>query len=154
MPKNTDKNLSTGPLFVPTSRSLSIALLRARETVMVPVRQMLLKSGMSEQQWRVLKIVADNAGLEQTAIARAACLQLASLTRILQSMEKDKLIERVADDVDRRKALVNITPTGMEMITSYRQLNSEIFTKLKREYGEGKLELLLDLLEDFQKLKL
>jgi len=36
-----------------TDRSLPIALLRARETVMEPVRDMLSESGISEQKWRV-----------------------------------------------------------------------------------------------------
>ena len=142
------------PRFIPTSRSLSIALLRARETVMIPVRQMLLQSGISEQQWRVLKIVADNGGLEQTAIAKAACLQLASLTRILQTLQRDGLIERIEATDDRRKILVDITLAGLEIIDSHRLRNSAIFSRLKEQYGEAKLEKLIDLLEDFQKISL
>lgn len=154
MNKKSEQEINLKSEFIPTSRSLSIALLRARETVMIPVRQMLLKSGMSEQQWRVLKIISDYAGLEQTAIARAACLQLASLTRILQSLEKDNLIKRTEGTEDRRKIIVDITPAGSKVIESYRQMNSDIFSNLKSQYGDKKLELLLDLLEDFQKIRL
>ena len=38
-----------------TSRSLPIALIRAREGVMAPIREMLAETGITEQQWRVLR---------------------------------------------------------------------------------------------------
>ena len=47
--------------FRPTDRSLPIALLRAREKVMEPVREILAHSNISEQKWRVLRVV-DEAG--------------------------------------------------------------------------------------------
>ena len=42
----------------PFSRSLPMALLRARESVMVRFRPMLRAHGLTEQQWRVLRAMA------------------------------------------------------------------------------------------------
>ena len=47
----------TDPPLRRTGRSLPIALLRARETVMGPIRDMLTTSGVNEQKWRVLRVV-------------------------------------------------------------------------------------------------
>ena len=48
-----------------TSRSLPIALLRARETVMAPIREMLAESDINEQKWRVLRVLDE--------VGRAKC---------------------------------------------------------------------------------
>ena len=54
-----------------TDRSLPIALLRAREAVMEPVRDMLAASGLSEQKWRVLRVVDEAEALEQSRSAHS-----------------------------------------------------------------------------------
>ena len=45
---------------------------------MGPIREMLTKSGISEQKWRVLRVLDEMGPVEQTAIAEAACLLLPS----------------------------------------------------------------------------
>ncbi len=141
------KNAPLGQLG-PTSRSLPIALLRARERVMVPIRKMLKASNISEQQWRVLRVVDESGTIEQTVIAKAACLQLPSLTRILRTMEADELISRKNDEADRRQTLVTITPKGVQLIANHREGNAAILQELEAEFGRKKLNALLDLLEE------
>ena len=80
--------------FRKTKRSLPIALLRAREEVMVPIRSMLAESGVTEQKWRVLRVLEEIGEIEPTVIASEACLHLPSLSRILKTMESDGLIVR------------------------------------------------------------
>jgi hypothetical protein len=69
-----------------TNRSLPIALLRAREKVMGPIRAMLADVGVTEQQWRVLRVLAERGTLDPTEIADRSCLLMPSLTRILQTL--------------------------------------------------------------------
>jgi homoprotocatechuate degradation regulator HpaR len=150
---DTASSLSGGSLGA-TSHSLPIALLRARETVMLPMREMLQESGISEQQWRVLRVVEEAGEIEQTAIARAACLQLPSLTRILRSMQADGLIARKIDMADRRRTLVSVTGQGRGIILAHKSRNAEIFKKLETEFGREKLDLLLSLLNELWQIPL
>ncbi len=131
-----------------TARSLPIALLRARETVMGPYRDMLSQSGISEQKWRVLRVVSEQGPMEQTAIASAACLMLPSLTRILGAMEKDGLLTRAADTYDRRKSIVTLSAKGQAMIEDHAGRSAEITARLHAVFGADRVTLLLDLLED------
>lgn len=140
--------------FGPTSRSLPIALLRTRERIMVPIREMLQQSGISEQQWRVLRVVDEAGEMEQTAIAQAACLQLPSLTRILRSMESDELVDRKTDKADRRRTRVSVTPAGKALIARHRERNAQIFSTVENEFGREKLDLLLDLLDELQQIRM
>lgn len=137
----------------PTDRSLPIALLRARETVMEPVRDMLAKSGISEQKWRILRVVDELGPVEQTGIARAACLLLPSLTRIINAMEKDGLLARMPDSDDRRKSMVSITQEGRALIEEHSAQSRDIFQKIEARFGKEKLDHLLDLLDELQKIR-
>lgn len=138
----------------PTARSLPIALLRARETVMEPIREMLHSSGISEQKWRILRVLDEAGPLEQTAIARSCCLMLSSLTRLLTAMQTEGLLTRANGARDRRKSIVTITDRGRDLIQNHADQSSMIFAKLETRYGPQRLETLLDLLEDMQALNL
>ena len=138
----------------PTARSLPIALLRARETVMEPIRDMLHSSGISEQKWRILRVLDEAGPLEQTVIAQSCCLMVSSLTRLLTAMQAEGLLTRADDERDRRKTIVSVTEAGRRLIHSHADQSRAIFATLETRYGADRLETLLDLLEDMQCLDL
>jgi len=131
-----------------TARSLPIALLRARETVMGPVREMLAASGVNEQKWRVLRVLDESGPLDQSLLAERACLQLPSLTRILQAMQDQGLVSRATDPADRRRSIVSITESGLAVIEAHAADSLALFARLEERFGHDRLEHLLDLLED------
>lgn len=136
------------PAYRKTKRSLPIALLRARERVMEPVRGMLAESGVTEQKWRVLRVLEEAGEIEPTVIASEACLHLPSLSRILKSMETDGLILRKEDLEDRRKTLVAISEAGRAILTRHADQSAAIFAALEQRMGKDKIEKVLDLLEE------
>ncbi len=133
-----------------TKRSLPIALLRARETVMGPIRDMLATSGVNEQKWRVLRVVQEHGAMELTHIAQQACLLLPSLTRIIRAMEDEGLIARTTPPEDRRKTVVTVTDAGEALIRAHSAASQTIFAQLEQDFGHDNLETLLDLLEQLQ----
>lgn len=138
----------------PTSRALSIALLRTREHIMEPIRPLLAEIGMTEQKWRILRILAENGPMDQTAISREACLLLSSVTRILKSMETDGHVVRIQNDDDRRSKIVRISSAARELIEKHHPASVAVYGRLRTEFGEDKLERLLDLLEEVQAIDL
>ncbi|CUH86956.1 Transcriptional regulator HosA [Phaeobacter sp. CECT 5382] len=137
-----------------TSRSLPIALLRARERVMGPIRNLLSDANLTEQQWRVLRVVQENGGIDPTQIAEEACLLLPSLTRILQKLDEKGLINRTRDTVDRRRQVIKITPAGEEIIEANIAASLELVARTREKMGEERYEALLDLLNDLDKIEL
>ena len=84
--------------------SLPLALLRAREALLGPIREMLAASGLTEQQWRVLRVLQEFGELEGNKLAARACLLPPSLSRIIAGMEKRDLVARSAHHrVERRR---------------------------------------------------
>lgn len=138
----------------PTARSLPIALLRAREQVMGPIRDMLSDVGITEQQWRVLRVLDESGPSDPTRIADASSLLLPSLTRILQKLETKGFIERDTDPVDRRRQIVKITADGAQLIADNRETSVALTRMVEDRLGCEKYELLLDLLNELSKLNL
>ena len=130
-----------------TARSLPIALMRARERVMEPVRRMLSRSGISEQKWRVLRVLAEHGSQDTTTLAERACISPPSLTRILQNMEDQGLARRRMDPEDRRRQLVRITKRGRDLIAEHAAQAAEIVQGYRARLGADRYEQLLDLLE-------
>jgi homoprotocatechuate degradation regulator HpaR len=131
-----------------TARSLPIALLRAREKVMAPIRAMLADVGVTEQQWRVLRVLAERGAIDPTEIALHSCLLMPSLTRILKVLEAKAYVTRSSHATDGRRAVIKITAEGRALIERNIPQSNEIFAKLEAQYGKERIETLLDLLND------
>lgn len=137
-----------------TRRSLPIALLRAREIVMGPIRDMLSASGVNEQRWRVLRVLYELGPLELSQLATETCLLQSSLTRMIQPLEDEGLVTRHTPPRDRRKTVLGITDSGVELIQRHSAQSAAIFARIDTEFGAERIEQLLDLLEDLQRLDL
>ncbi|MEO1107244.1 MAG: homoprotocatechuate degradation operon regulator HpaR [Pseudomonadota bacterium] len=136
-----------------TSRSLPIALLRAREKVMGPIRGLLVDAGVTEQQWRVLRVLNEEGPQEPTHIAERACLLLPSLTRILQTLEQKNLILRRRHPQDGRRQIVEISDAGVQIIHANLAVSVEQAKRVRSQLGPDKHEMLLDLLNEINDLE-
>lgn len=111
----------------PYRASLAGLLLGAREAVMGPIRPILREAGVSEQQWRVLRVLDDTGPIDPTSLAEAALLHAPSLTRILRELEDRALIDRAADPHDGRRSIVELSPAGRGLL---RQTATQTVRKL------------------------
>ena len=109
-------------------RNLPRLLLQAREAVMTHTRPSLREHGLSDQQWRVLRVLGEHAnskdgaeGVETGRVAREAFLLGPSLTGVLTRMERDGLIERSRCSQDARRTVVRATPLGLSRWPNYRK---------------------------------
>ncbi|MEM9580424.1 MAG: homoprotocatechuate degradation operon regulator HpaR [Pseudomonadota bacterium] len=134
------------PRLPSTSRSLPIALIRAREGVMAPIREMLAETGITEQQWRVLRVLSEHGSLDTTTLADRASLLFPSLTRIATTMRNKGLITQTRDDKDRRRQLIAITEAGQKIIDDRADQSAQIVRDFRTALGDENYETLLDLL--------
>lgn len=135
------------PKLPATSRSLPIALIRAREGVMIPIRDMLAPTDITEQQWRVLRVLSEAGTLDTKTLADRASLLFPSLTRIATTLRKKGLITQTRDDKDRRRQFIAITPAGQKIIDENAAQATRIAESFQILLGREDHEKLLDLLE-------
>ena len=130
-----------------TRRSIPIALLRARERVMSRFRPMLAEHGVTEQQWRVLRVVAESEAVDASELAQRACILAPSLTRIAKHLEDNRYIERVKDPVDARRVRFEMAPAGLALIDAMASEREAIYAAIEADFGAERVEALLELLE-------
>lgn len=136
------------PEFLPTDvrHSLPMALLRARESVMRQFRPMLESHGVNEQQWRVLRVLAESDALDASEVASRASILAPSLTRMIRTMEDKGLIARGRDEADARRVMLSIAPAGMAVIRAASPESRRIYREIEATYGPERMAQLVDLL--------
>ena len=128
------------------SRSLPMALLRAREAVMRQFRPSLRQHGLTEQQWRILRALAAVEESEVTELAHTAFLLGPSLSRILRDLEARRLIERRTAATDQRRSVVSISEKGVRLMEDVAPSSEAIYAAITKRYGVRKLAALQDML--------
>lgn len=136
-----------------TSKSLPIAMLRAREAIMLSFRPVLAKHGFTEQQWRVLRVLGEKGPADAGQVAFEACILAPSLSRIIGKLEKDKYISRFIDAKDGRRINLSLTSLGKETLQKIVPEIGIIYNSLEKSYGEEKLTTLLELLSEISQWK-
>jgi DNA-binding MarR family transcriptional regulator len=71
--------------------------------------------GILSAQWSVLRILWDIEGLTQVELAERMRVEKASLTGVLEGMERRGLILRVRNEDDRRKINITLTAQGRRL---------------------------------------
>jgi homoprotocatechuate degradation regulator HpaR len=129
------------------SRSLPLALLKAREDVMAGFRPNLRSHGITEQQWRALKALAASE-MRAGQLSRASLISMPSLTRIIRALEKQGLIERRTEERDQRAALLSLTESGHGLVLSVSHAAEARYNEIVAAFGLERLERLHLMLDE------
>jgi homoprotocatechuate degradation regulator HpaR len=134
-------------------RNLPRLLLQARESVMAHTRPSLREHGLSDQQWRVLRVLGEHGTVETGRVAREAYILGPSLTGVLARMERDGLIRRERDPADQRRTVVQATPKGVKMVERLSSTIETHYAWLEESLGKQKLAQLYELLDQLIELE-
>jgi homoprotocatechuate degradation regulator HpaR len=129
------------------SRSLPMALLRAREAVMERFRPSLRAHDLTDQQWRVLRALFDHGQKDLGELAEMCCLLKPSITRIIRTMETRELLKKQADIKDQRRTIVSITSDGRKLIAQVGPHSQQVYREIEAEFGTEALEELYSKLD-------
>jgi homoprotocatechuate degradation regulator HpaR len=128
-------------------RNLPRLLLQARESVMAHTRPRLREQGLSDQQWRVLRVLGEHGVAETGRVAREAFILGPSLTGVLARMERDGLVRRAADPHDRRKTVVGLTARGRRAVDRLAHTIEAHYGVMENSLGKDRLAQLYALLD-------
>ncbi len=129
---------------------LPLALVRARESIMLPFRNLLRRYNLTEPQWRVLRTVAELADVELTELSRVTALLMPSLSRIVRELEARGYLKRQNDPDDMRCMLVRLTERGDRLVDLVSPECGDIYDAIKKMMGRDKLVRLQALLAELE----
>ena len=134
----------------PYAQTLPVMLMRAREAVAERFRPIFSAHGLTEQQWRVLRVLSGVAEVEVMALARLVFLRGPSLSRILKDMTERGLISRRTTANDRRIGLISITPAGKALIAETAPEALKAGLEVSRLFGQARMDQLQALLGELE----
>lgn len=104
---------------------LSALLARASALVSTEFHNHLRRKGVPVQVWRVLATLADGDGMIVNDLAAITLLKQPTLTKLLDRMARDGLIERRDASDDRRKTQIFLTPKALEDVVELQRVAKE-----------------------------
>ena len=133
--------------------SLTLALLEAREALMTHFRPELNDIGLTEQQWRIIRTLAQYDEMDSTSLADKACILKPSLTGIINRLLETGLINRRRSDTDQRFSYISLTDAGQEIFAKMSVRMEERYRFIQDSLGDEKMQQLLSLLKEAKALK-
>ena len=128
-----------------------MTLLQTREAVMRKFIPSLKKHGLTPQQWRVIRALEHESGLDISTLAKRCYLLMPSLSRIINHLDEEKIIRRQTVNSDQRRSKIFLTEIGLELFAQVEPGSVERYADIEKKYGVRKLELLYELLDDLIK---
>lgn len=126
---------------------LAHALTRAERQVATELAARLDEMGVTIEQWRVLRVLADGQGHPMSEVATAALLPPPTLTKVVDRLVEAALVHRRSDLADRRRVLVLLTARGRALYRRLDRVVSGHAGDLEARLGAGDARLLSQLLD-------
>lgn len=106
------------------------------------LNQNFLQAGfnVTGEQWTVLLQILDDDGLNQQEIACKVGKDKASITRLVDGLEKRNLVVRIADKNDRRNKLIYLTKEGKQVKAELSKIATQTLADLQGNIADSDLE--------------
>ncbi len=108
--------------------------------------------GVSVPMAYVLLLLSSQKGTLSTQIAPLLGMEVGSLSRLLRSMEDQKLIERKSDQKDKRQVSVYLTNKGMEKRKNARKIVKVFNDLVQKDIEPKQMETFLTVLDKIVEL--
>ncbi len=127
-----------------------IAILKTADALGQEAEQLLKSHGLTGAQYNVLRILrgAGPDGLPCSGIGDRMISHDPDMTRLLDRMEKRRLISRARQTDDRRVVLTRITREGLELLKTLDQPVRDLHRRQFRHMAATRLKMLAQILEE------
>jgi homoprotocatechuate degradation regulator HpaR len=130
-------------------RNLPQLFLKARESLMSHFRPILNHFGVTEQQWRILRLLDEHGQLEPRELCELCQIFSSSMAGVLVRMEETGLILRNRVAEDQRRVLVRLAPGGTRLLGAMAPLIELQYQHIEKRFGKRATAQLIEELEGF-----
>ncbi len=110
----------------PIKREIAFTVMDVARLLKTYADQRARQFGISRAQWAVLIRIDRNEGIKQAELAEMLDLQPISLTRLLDRLAENGLIERRADPNDRRANRLYLKPAAKPLLGRLAELGADM----------------------------
>jgi DNA-binding MarR family transcriptional regulator len=115
---NLQRELRKKQPFDLPEEEAGLNLLRTADAIQTPFSQLFAAHGISDPQYNVLRILRGHggSGLPCSEISEQMLHRMPDMTRLVDRLEKARLVTRGRTSADRRVVMVFLTPAGQELL--------------------------------------
>jgi homoprotocatechuate degradation regulator HpaR len=114
---------------------------------MARFRPLLNEHGVTEQQWRIIRALADEGPMEQNQLSDYCKLSGPSLSGVAGRMEEQDLLIRKRIESDQRRMLISLTPRSRSLVKKMVPLVDARYQALEKEIGIDFIHEMYDALD-------
>ena len=129
------------------SRSLPMMLYRALDVVMPRFRRIFNEFGVTEQQWRVLRVLWETEEIAFRELSDITLIPGPSLVGVIDRLAKLEFADRRRSETDRRNVFVFATSEGKALHCRVRPRIDQAYADLRGSIDETDWNQLIDSLE-------
>lgn len=111
----------------------------------------LKKYNITTEQWSILLHLLEKDGVNQKQLAKKVDKDQATLVRILDILERKKLVVRKKSAEDRRSFLIYLTVEGKKLEDEVYPFVENLFGNIINEISKDQLDLFIDTLNRIEK---
>jgi DNA-binding MarR family transcriptional regulator len=128
-------------------KKMLVSLRKIIQAISLHSRNLHRKYGLTGPQLVILSDIASHQPLSVTQLAKSINLSQATVTGILNRLEKKGLVVRERDKVDRRRVMIRITPKCHEILSKAPPALQETFVEDYANLPEWEQLMILSALE-------
>ena len=132
-----------------SQRNLRLLLTKARETIISQFRPILKHFGLTEQQWRVLRVLFEEGTAEPCYLCECCEILSPSMTGILKRLGDMGLIDRQPLKGDKRRVLISLTAKSEQLAREIIPLVQQQYQLIEQAWGS---DLIAQIYTDIESL--
>ena len=124
-----------------------IALRRILRATELNSRLLASRTGLTTSQFIILQIVARDGKVLPSAVAKSAGLTQATVTSLVDKLERNRLVNRRRDTEDRRRIWIEVTTAGRKALAESPDLLQDRFQAAFRQLASWEQAMIIAALE-------
>jgi homoprotocatechuate degradation regulator HpaR len=129
-------------------RNLPLMMLQAREHVIAHFRPVLNANGITEQQWRIVRLLLDTGPLEPHQIGEMCRLSSPSLAGVLARMDQMGYVRRKRLPNDQRRVQVSLTARSRALASRMAPPIEAVYARIEELMGPEFSDMFYRALDD------
>ncbi|MEG0364204.1 MAG: MarR family transcriptional regulator, partial [Erysipelotrichales bacterium] len=115
---------------------LSFVMYACSKEIIKRYKPHLEKYDLTYTQYLTLLVLWENDHLHMNELGKKLYLDSGTLTPIVNRLEKKGLIAKVKSTEDKRSIFIDVTPAGLELSKSLKDLSSTVLKESGFDYGD------------------
>lgn len=104
--------------------------------------------GFSHSRWLLLLHLSRNDGCTHRELAQSMGIEAATLVRLVDHMEKERLLKRCGSETDRRVKHLRLSQAGKSVVENIRSYAAELRKEVLAGLSQSEIKIALDVLNN------